>query len=112
MLVRLEVGEERMSILFSADRSPLAMLFGLTLHLALGLGLGVLYFRGLLWNVRRLTEGRRVTATIALAVGRFALLGAALVLVSLEGTAPLLATALGILIARSAVMRQFKETAR
>jgi hypothetical protein len=44
-------------------------------------------------------------------VGRFVLMGALALFASLEGALPLLALALGIRIARSAVMRRIRETA-
>jgi hypothetical protein len=47
-----------------------------------------------------------VTTTIALMVGRFALLGGLLTMASLEGALPLLAMALGVLVARFVVMRR------
>ena len=50
-----------------------------------------------------------MTTTIALMVGRFALLGGLLTLASLEGALPLLMTALGLLIARPVVMREVRE---
>ena len=81
-------------------------------HLAAGFALGVLYFRGLWWSARRFTGacagGGRAT-TIALMIGRFALLAGLLTLASLEGALPLLVMALGVLVARSAVMRRVRE---
>ena len=44
-------------------------------------------------------------------IGRFALLGVLLTLASLEGALPLLVMALGVLIARSVVMRRVREVA-
>ena len=52
-----------------------------------------------------------LTTTVALMIGRFALLGGLLTLASLEGALPLLVMALGVLIARSAVMRRVREAA-
>ncbi len=97
----------------SFDALPVwAMALSLAAHLAAGIGFGVLYFRGLWWNTRRFTQGgERVTTTIALMLGRFALLGGALTLASLEGALPLLVMALGILIARSVVIRKVREAA-
>jgi F1F0 ATPase subunit 2 len=103
--------EERMS-LPSFDSLPAwAMPLCLAAHLAVGIVLGVLYFRGLWWNVCHLTRGGRATTTLALMVGRFVLMGALALFASLEGALPLLALALGVLIARSAVMRRIRETA-
>ena len=84
----------------------------LAAHLAAGGVLGVVYFRALWWNVRLFAQGGRVTTAIALAMGRFVLLGGLLGLASLEGALPLLAMALGVLIARSAVLRRFREASQ
>ena len=98
--------------LASFDGLPVwAMLLSLGAHLAAGVMLGVLYFRALWWNTRRFALGGRVTTTIALMIGRLGLLGGVLTLASLEGALPLLVMALGILIARSAVMRRVREAA-
>jgi len=80
-------------------------------HLTAGIVLGFFYFRSLWWNTRRFTGGRRVTTTIALMIGRYALLGGLLTLASLEGALPLLMMALGVLIARSVVVRRVREAA-
>ena len=82
----------------------------LGVHLAAGIGLGVLYFGSLWWNARLFAHGGRLRATFGLMAARFALLGGALMLVSLEGAGPLLITALGILVARFAVMRRVQQT--
>lgn len=79
-------------------------------HLAAGIGLGVLYFGSLWWNALLFARGGGLSATFALMGVRFALLGGALMLVSLEGAGPLLVTALGILVARVAVMRRVQQT--
>jgi F1F0 ATPase subunit 2 len=103
--------EERMS-LPSFDSLPAwAMPLCLAAHLAAGIVLGVFYFRGLWWNVCHFVRGGRATTALALMVGRFVLMGALALSASLEGALPLLALALGILIARSAVMRSIQETA-
>jgi F1F0 ATPase subunit 2 len=111
MLVRLEMDGERMSFL-TFDVLPVwAMLLSLSAHLTAGIVLGVLYFRGLWWSARRFTGGGRAATTIALMLGRFALLGGLLTLASLEGALPLLVMTLGVLIARSAVVRRVREVA-
>jgi F1F0 ATPase subunit 2 len=111
MLVRLEMDAERMSF-WAFDGMPIwAMLADLTAHLAAGIGLGVLYFRGLWWNVRLFAMADHLPASIALMVGRIALLGGLLALASLEGALPLLAMTLGVLVARALVMRRTRETA-
>jgi F1F0 ATPase subunit 2 len=86
-------------------------LLSLTAHLAAGIVLGVIYFRSLWWNARRFAEGGRVATTVAVLIGRFVILGAVLTLASLEGALPLLLMALGVLIARSVIMREIREIA-
>ena len=49
--------------------------------------------------------------TIALMIGRFALLGGLLTLASLEGALPLLVMALGVFVARTVVMRSVRRAA-
>jgi F1F0 ATPase subunit 2 len=111
MLVRLEMDEECMTFLSFGALSAWIMLISLPAHLAAGVVLGVLYFRSLWWNACRFTGGGRAMATIALMIGRFALLVSLLMLASLEGALPVLMIALGVLIARSAVMRRVWEAA-
>jgi F1F0 ATPase subunit 2 len=100
--------EERMSFPLLNDLPAWTILLGLAGYFIAGIGLGVLYFRSLWWNARRFTEDGRATTAIALMIGRFALLGILLTLASLEGALPLLAMALGILIARAAVMQSVR----
>jgi hypothetical protein len=109
MLVRLEMDERRMSVLI-LDGLPSPLSIGI--HLAAGIGLGTLYFRAVWWNARQFALGGRLATTICLTVGRFVLLGAALLLTSLEGALPLLMMALGVLIARFGVMRRLREAAQ
>ena len=94
-----------------AHLSPWSAALSLILHLAGGFLLGLLYFRGVWRNAQRFAAGGRVAATIALGLGRFALLSGFLTLASLEGPLPLLAMALGVLIARPLVMRRLAEVA-
>jgi F1F0 ATPase subunit 2 len=109
MLVRLEMGEARMNFP-PFDVSPAwTGLAGLAAYLVAGIALGTLYFRSFWWNVRRFADGGRLLATVALIVGRFVLLGAAFVLASRQGALPLLMMALGVFLARSAVMRRVRE---
>jgi hypothetical protein len=75
-------------------------------HLVAGVGLGVVYFRGLRWNVRLFVRGRALGGSLALMAARSVLMIGLLTLAALEGAAPLLAVALGVLIGRFAVMRR------
>ncbi|WP_044562181.1 ATP synthase subunit I [Azospirillum sp. B4] len=84
---------------------------GLALHLALGLGLGLAYFRSLRWSLERLLPQGRAAAALLAGVLRFALLGAALTVISQEGALPLLSTALGLMAARSLATRRMRRAA-
>jgi len=86
-----------------------AEVISLVTHMGAGILLGILYFRGLWWSVRRFSHSDRLVATLALMIGRFVLLGGLMTLASLEGALPLLVLALGVLAARSVVMRRVRE---
>ncbi len=111
MLVGMEMDAERMTSLYFNGLPTWAMALSLAAHLAAGVVLGILYFRSLWWNARRFGTGGRLATTIAVMIGRFILLGLLLTLASLEGALPLLLTALGVLVARSFVMRKIQEIA-
>ncbi len=74
-----------------------------------GICLGLLYFGGLWWNAHLLAQPGRMRAAIAIMIARFAMLGGALALAACQGARPLLAMALGILIARFLVMRHVRQ---
>ena len=90
---------------------PWMMAISVGAHLLAGFTLGLLYFRGLWWNAQQLAAGGHLITTTALWFGRFAVLAGLLALTSSEGALPLLATALGVLIARPLVMRRVREAA-
>jgi F1F0 ATPase subunit 2 len=109
VLVGLEVDEKRMTghgILFG-HFPPWSLALA---HFGVGLGLGMLYFHGVWWNVRLLADGRGAGVAIALGLVRFALLAGVLWASSLEGAMPLLLTALGVLVARPIVKRMVGGT--
>jgi F1F0 ATPase subunit 2 len=83
----------------------------LALHLASGAAIGALYFGSLWWNTLLFERAGRLRTLLASMAARFALLGGVLIAVSLEGAMPLLATALGVLLARAAVLRRVRMTA-
>ncbi len=78
----------------------------------LGVIAGGAYF-GAIWRSAELfTSGDRLPTAIALVAGRFALILVVLATVAIRGGAlPLLATAVGIAVARLAVMRRLNATA-
>jgi F1F0 ATPase subunit 2 len=78
----------------------------LSVYLVAGIVAGIVYFGCLAWNVRLFAEGGSVTTTIVLMAGRIAVLGGLLVLASRQGALPLLMMALGVFIARFAIIRR------
>ncbi len=86
------------------------MLLTLGFCLAAGIAVGVLYFGGLWWNVRLFADRRHAGVNVLLMLGRIAGLGGALTFAARQGAMPLLLTALGVFIARFAVMRHVRAT--
>ncbi len=76
-------------------------------HAVAGVALGWLYFSAIWWNARHFAARGQVAAIGGLAVARFAVLGAVLAWVSRQGAPPLLATTLGVLVARAVLLRRF-----
>jgi F1F0 ATPase subunit 2 len=111
MLVGMEMDAERMSNLIFAHLPLWAMGVSLAIHLAIGLGCGVLYFQSLWWNAQRLIGNGGLASTVAISAGRLLLMGAVLLLIVREGAPPLLATAVGIMIARPIVTRRARREA-
>jgi hypothetical protein len=97
--------EKRVTRLLFGGLPVVALQIALAAHLVAGAGVGVLFFRGLWWNARLIVDRGPVSTSVALIVGRFLLIGALLTRAALEGAAPLLVTALGVLIGRFFVMR-------
>ena len=87
------------------------MIFSVSLGawLLAGIGAGIAYFASIWWSARQFAEGGRITVILALALLRLAVLGGLLMLASLQGAGPLLAMALGVVIARFGVMRRLHE---
>lgn len=82
---------------------------GLIGCLLLGLAVGAAYFAAMWRSAELFAGGGRVSSGIALVAGRFALILAVLALIAIRGGAlPLLATALGILVARGIAMRRVR----
>ncbi len=87
------------------DHLPLwAKLSDLLLHLALGFGVGRVYFDGV-WRTAQLFASRPAAA-IGWTLLRFGLLAGILTVTALEGALPLLCAALGIVLARPGVLRR------
>ncbi len=98
-----------MSILRFDDLPEWAMAASLAANFAAGAGVGLVYFRVLWWQAQLFATRRATLPMILLILGRFAILAGALALASLEGALPLLAAALGVLVARAAVMRSVRR---
>lgn len=111
MLVRLEMDQECMNLPALDTLPTWAVAVDLAAHFGTGFWLGFLYFRSLWWTTRRFSGRGSVLAILALMIGRFVLIGGALGLVSLEGGMPLLTMALGVMVARFAVVNGIRKTA-
>ena len=102
MLVGVEMDDERMTA---------GMALGAAAYFTAGIMLGALYFRSLWLFTRGLVGNGRPVPAIAASLGRLALVGGLLTLASRQGALPLLATALGIVVVRSAVVRRVLRSA-
>lgn len=111
MLVRLEMDKERMSSFLQYLSTNGAMLLRLGFFLCVGIALGIVYFKTMVWNVRLFLRGGRAKAAAAVLFGRLAVLGACLTAISLQGATYLLAAGLGVMIGRGAVLRKVKVDA-
>jgi hypothetical protein len=86
----------------------MVLLLQLGFHLLLGGLVGLFYFRAVRLSADLIAHGRRVALAIALTVARLLLVGGLAVLVVREGALPLLAFALGFLLARALAMRRIR----
>jgi F1F0 ATPase subunit 2 len=74
--------------------------------LAAGTAIGAVFFLTLRWSVRMLAAGNAVLLVMTLQLARFAVIGAVLAaIVNHFGALALLAAAVGILVARAALLR-------
>ncbi|WP_010189005.1 ATP synthase subunit I [Sphingomonas sp. PAMC 26605] len=89
------------------------MMQGLVLAfwLVVGILAGIVYFMSIWWSAQRFTHEGGLTTTLAVALLRLATLGGLLVFASFQGAGPLLAMALGVVLARFGVMRRFRAVA-
>lgn len=90
------------------EPGPLA---GTALGLGVGLAAGAAYFATLWWNTQLYLSGGRALLALLIQVVRFALLLAALAALALFGALPLLTGAVGLLIARTLVLRRLGRAA-
>jgi F1F0 ATPase subunit 2 len=75
--------------------------------LAAGTVIGAVHFLSLRWNVQMLTAGRSLLPVVAVQLGRFAAMAVVLASITRSfGALPLLAAALGILMARTIIVRK------
>lgn len=87
-----------------------AMAAVLLVHSGLGFALGLASLFGLWRTVRGGIGGGRLKAALGAMLARLALVGAVLALTSFEGAGPLLATAFGVIAARSWAVRRIGRT--
>jgi F1F0 ATPase subunit 2 len=80
----------------------------MAMYFVAGIAAGTLYFVCLWWNARRFAERGGALSSILLLLGRILLLGCLLMLAARQGAMPLLLMALGVFIARFAVMRRLR----
>jgi hypothetical protein len=85
-----------------------ALLVQLGLHFVLGMLVGIVYFLAVRLSADLIAHGRRVALAITLTLGRLLLMGGLLVMVVREGAVPLLAVALGFLVARALALRRVR----
>lgn len=78
-------------------------------YLVIGIGTGIAYFTMVWWTARALALGTLTTRAIMPILGRLVLLGGALTWASRSGASPLLAVACGVLLARSLVVRRYRQ---
>jgi len=75
--------------------------------IAAGAIIGASHFLSLRWNLRLLAGGRSLMPALAVQLGRFAAIAAILAVIARSfGALPLLAATLGILLARTIVIRR------
>lgn len=89
----------------------LGPLAGAALGLGVGLAAGAAYFATLWWNTRLYLSGGRALLAVLIQAARFALLLVALAALALFGALPLLMGALGLLVARTLVVRRLGRAA-
>jgi hypothetical protein len=107
MLVGLEMDEQRMSEVFHGWPA----FASLAAHLGWGLLLGGAFFLCLWRNAQLLAAGGSPVKTSALMIGRYFMLTALLVVASLQGAGALLATAGGVMIARTLILWRLRGVA-
>jgi hypothetical protein len=94
-----------MTQLFVTGHETLALLAEGSAWLVAGVLVGALHFLTLRAATGMLVTGSSLVAALALHLIRFAMTAGALALIALHGALPLLVAALGILAARTAVLR-------
>ncbi|MGE0418781.1 MAG: ATP synthase subunit I [Acetobacteraceae bacterium] len=99
------------TILHVSTHPSWLFLLVLAVHAVIGVILGLLYFTHARHTAARLANDGRLTAILLPTAGRFVLLGLCLTVASLEGAAPLLVTATGILVARTWILRRTQAVA-
>jgi hypothetical protein len=78
----------------------------LAAHVGLGILAGLLYFRALRRAADKFAQGGGFASAFLMGGSRFTVLGLVLFLAALEGAAPLLCVAAGVMLARFVVLRK------
>ena len=82
----------------------------LTIALVAGAVLGAAHLVSLWWSVALLRDGRTILGLGVQAL-RFVALGLALALIARQGTGPLIAAAVAVLVTRALLLRRFERIA-
>ncbi|WP_436644285.1 ATP synthase subunit I [Microbaculum sp. FT89] len=86
--------------------STVSLISQLGLGLLVGLVVGAVHFGSLWWNTQIFARSGSMVMALAIQFGRFGLLAAVFIFLSRFGALPLLAGALGLLVARQVVIRR------
>lgn len=111
MLVSLEMDEKHMIISSLGGLSQPMPYLGIGAHLFAGVFLGIFFFRCLWWQTQMLAGDAVAWGIVAMILGRYALLGSALVLASMTGAGMLISLTIGVLAGRQLALRKIGKTA-
>jgi hypothetical protein len=105
VLVGLAMDARAMTQLFATGHDVFALLLKSCAWLAMGGLVGTFHFLTLRRSARMLAIGSSLSAGLMLHLIRFPITAGALIVIAQYGALPLLAATLGILVARTAVLR-------
>ena len=106
MLVGLAMDPQAMTKLVLAEHGLVTLVLNVSAWLAVGAVIGALHYQTLQWNVRVVTIGQSALLGLAAQLARLAAMAVVLTLITRNyGALPLLVATLGILTARTVVLR-------